>query len=76
MRAMKKEKISQGKKIDINDDTIKYENKEENTHLWIERTFHEKNTGAEKLLLRVVFTQLGKKLRGEVAAIPVNGDIR
>lgn len=33
MRAMKKEKISQGKKIDINDDTIKYENKEENTHL-------------------------------------------
>lgn len=33
MRAVKKEKISQGKKIDINDDTIKYENKEENTHL-------------------------------------------
>ena len=33
MRAVKKEKISQGKKIDINGDTIKYENKEENTHL-------------------------------------------
>lgn len=27
MRAVKKEKISQGKKIDINDDTIKYEKK-------------------------------------------------
>lgn len=33
MRAVKKEKISQGKKIDINDDTIKYEIKEENTLL-------------------------------------------
>lgn len=33
MRAVKKEKISQGKKIDINDDTIKYESKEENTLL-------------------------------------------
>lgn len=33
MRAVKKEKISQGKKIDINDNTIKYECKEENTHL-------------------------------------------
>ena len=33
MRAVKKEKISQGKKIDINDDKIKYESKEVNTHL-------------------------------------------
>ena len=33
MRAVKKEKILQGKKIDINDDTIKYENKEKNTLL-------------------------------------------
>lgn len=47
MRAVKKEKISQGKKIDINDDTIKYEKKRRTPICELRELFTKKYRGGE-----------------------------
>ena len=74
MRAVKKEKFSQRKKVNISGDTLNLKGAKGNTLLWIERTFHEKYrgraTGKES-----IFHAIKKKLRREITAIPVGRDI-
>ena len=72
--AAKKEKFSQRKKININDDTLNIKKAKDNTLLWIKRTFHEKYRGRETGK-ESVFHAIKKKLRREIAAIPVGRDI-
>lgn len=72
--AAKKEKFSQKKKININDDTLNIKKAKDNTLLWIKRTFHEKYRGRETGK-ESVFHAIKKKFCREIAAIPVGRDI-
>ena len=71
---MKKEKFSQRKKVNICGDTLNLKGTKDNTLLWIKRTFHEKYRGRETEK-ESIFHAIKKKLRREIAAIPVGRDI-
>lgn len=62
--AAKKEKFSQRKKININDDTLN-KKRQKITPFYELRELFTKNTGAEKQERRVFFTQLRKNCVGK-----------
>ena len=69
-----KREVFTEKKVNISGDTLNLEGTKDNTILWIERTFHEKYRGRETGK-ESVFHEIKKKLRREIAAIPVGRDI-